>query len=585
MKLVKKLMESIREYKTASILTPVYVTVEVIMEVLIPFVMASLIDKGIEAGSMSVIWKYGIILLVLAMIALAFGSMAGHQASIASCGLAQNLRKDMYYRIQNFSFSNIDKFSTASIVTRLTTDVTNVQNAYQMLIRVAVRAPIMMIFAMIMSFTINVKISLIFLATIPVLGFILIWLAQHVHPYFERVFNTYDRLNEVVQENLHGVRVVKSFIREEHEDQKFGKISKKIYVDFAKAEKMLAFNMPAMMCAINVCLLAVAWIGAKAIIVSGNTPGIAGGMTTGELMSLFSYAIQILMCLMMISMVFVMVIIARSSAERIVEILTEESDIQNKENPVTEVPDGSIEFENVAFSYAKKADKPVLDNINLKINSGETIGIIGGTGSSKSSLVQLIPRLYDVTSGEVKVGGVDVRDYDLETLRDSVAMVLQKNTLFSGTMLDNLKWGDENASMTELEEVCKIACVDEFIDRLQDGYQTEMGQGGVNVSGGQKQRLCIARAILKKPKVLILDDSTSAVDTATESRIREGLAEKLPDMTKIIIAQRISSVRHADQIIILDGGRVSGIGTHESLLASNRIYQEIYESQKEGADL
>ena len=582
MKLVKKLMESIREYKTASILTPVYVTVEVIMEVLIPFVMASLIDKGIEAGSMSVIWKYGIILLVLAMISLAFGSMAGHQASIASCGLAQNLRKDMYYRIQNFSFSNIDKFSTASIVTRLTTDVTNVQNAYQMLIRVAVRAPIMMIFAMIMSFTINVKISLIFLATIPVLGFILIWLAQHVHPYFERVFNTYDRLNEVVQENLHGVRVVKSFIREDHEDQKFGKISKKIYVDFAKAEKMLAFNMPAMMCAINVALLAVAWIGSKAIIVSGNTPGIVGGMTTGELMSLFSYAIQILMCLMMISMVFVMVIIARSSAERIVEILTEESDIQNKENPVTEVSDGSIEFENVAFSYAKKADKPVLDNINLKINSGETIGIIGGTGSSKSSLVQLIPRLYDVTSGEVKVGGVDVRDYDLETLRDSVAMVLQKNVLFSGTIKENLRWGNEKATDEELIHACKLAQADDFVQTFPHKYDTYIEQGGNNVSGGQKQRLCIARALLKKPKILILDDSTSAVDTKTDALIRKAFLEEIPDTTKIIIAQRVSSVQDADHIIVMDDGKISAYGTHEELLKSSDIYREVYESQVKG---
>ncbi len=581
-KMIKKLMESLREYKKSSILTPVYVTVEVIMEVLIPFVMASLIDKGIEAGSMAVIWKYGIILLVLAMISLAFGAMAGHQAAIASSGLAQNLRKDMYYRIQNFSFSNIDKFSTASIVTRLTTDVTNVQNAYQMIIRVAVRAPIMMIFAMIMSFSINVKISLIFLVTIPVLGFILIWLAQHVHPYFERVFNTYDRLNEVVQENLHGVRVVKSFIREEHEDQKFGNISKKIYQDFAKAEKMLAFNSPAMMSAINIALLAVAWIGSKAIIVSGNVPGVAGGMTTGELMSLFSYAIQILMCLMMISMVFVMVIIARSSAERIVEILEEESDIQNKENPVMEVADGSIEFENVQFSYAKKADKPVLDNINLKISSGETIGIIGGTGSSKSSLVQLIPRLYDVTAGDVKVGGVDVRDYDLETLRDSVAMVLQKNVLFSGTIKENLRWGNEKATDEELIHACELAQADDFVQTFPHKYDTYIEQGGNNVSGGQKQRLCIARALLKKPKILILDDSTSAVDTKTDALIRKAFLEEIPDTTKIIIAQRISSVQDADHIIVMDDGKISAYGTHEELLKNSDIYREVYESQVKG---
>ena len=579
MKLVKKLMESLREYKKASILTPIFVTVEVIMEVLIPFVMASLIDKGIEAGSMSVIWKYGILLLVLAMISLAFGTLAGHQASIASCGLSQNLRKDMYYRIQNFSFSNIDKFSTASIVTRLTTDVTNVQNAYQMIIRIAFRAPIMLVFALVMSFTINVKISLIFLATVPVLGFVLIWLAQHVHPYFERVFRTYDRLNEVVQENLHGVRVVKSFIREEHEDEKFGKISQKIYKDFAKAEKMLAFNMPSMMTAINICLLAVAWIGAKAIIVSGNVKGVAGGLTTGELMSLFTYALQILMCLMMISMVFVMIIIARSSAERIVEILTEESDIQNKENPVTEVADGSIEFENVEFYYAKKADKPVLDNINLKINSGETIGIIGGTGSAKSSLVQLIPRLYDVTGGDVKVGGVDVRDYDLETLRDSVAMVLQKNVLFSGTIKENLRWGNEKATDEELIHACELAQADDFVQTFPHKYDTYIEQGGNNVSGGQKQRLCIARALLKKPKILILDDSTSAVDTATEAKIRESLYHDLKDTTKIIIAQRISSVQEADQILVLEDGKIIGHGTHEELLKTCEAYSEIYTTQ------
>lgn len=584
MKLVKKLMESIREYKKASILTPIFVTVEVVMEVLIPFVMASLIDKGIEAGSMSVIWKYGILLLVLAMISLAFGTLAGHQASIASCGLSQNLRKDMYYRIQNFSFSNIDKFSTASIVTRLTTDVTNVQNAYQMLIRVAVRAPIMIIFAMVMSFSINVKISLIFLATIPVLGFILIWLAQYVHPYFERVFNTYDRLNEVVQENLHGVRVVKSFIREEYEDEKFGKISQKIYKDFAKAEKLLAFNSPAMMSAINVCLLAVAWIGAKAIIVSGNVKGVAGGLTTGELMSLFTYALQILMCLMMISMVFVMIIIARSSAERIVEILTEESDIQNKKNPVTEVADGSIEFENVEFYYAKKADKPVLDNINLKINSGETIGIIGGTGSAKSSLVQLIPRLYDVTGGDVKVGGVDVRDYDLETLRDSVAMVLQKNVLFSGTIKENLRWGNEKATDEELIHACELAQADDFVQTFPHKYDTYIEQGGNNVSGGQKQRLCIARALLKKPKILILDDSTSAVDTKTDALIRKAFLEEIPDTTKIIIAQRISSVQDADHIIVMDDGKISAYGTHDELLKSSDIYREVYKSQVKGGD-
>lgn len=582
MKIIKKLAESLREFKRASILTPVYVTGEVVLEVLIPFIMAILIDRGIEAGEMSEIWKYGIILLVLAMVSLVFGSLAGRQAAIASSGLAQNLRKDMYYRIQNYSFSNIDKFSTASIVTRLTTDVTNVQNAFQMIIRLAVRSPIMLVCAWIMAFRIHVKISLIFLAMIPLLGFVLIFLAQYVHPYFERVFNTYDRLNEVVQENLHGVRVVKSFIREDHENQKFGKISQKIYVDFAKAEKLLAFNMPAMMLAINICLLAIAWIGSKSIILSGNVSGVAGGLTTGELMSLFTYAMQILMSLMMLSMVFVMVIISRASAERIVEILEEESDIQNNDHPIMEVKDGSISFENVQFSYAKKSDKPVLADIDLKIASGETVGIIGGTGSSKSSLVQLIPRLYDVTGGDVKVGGIDVRDYDLETLRDAVAMVLQKNVLFSGTIKENLRWGNETATDEELIHACELAQADDFIQTFPHKYDTYIEQGGSNVSGGQKQRLCIARALLKKPKILILDDSTSAVDTKTDALIRKAFLEEIPDTTKIIIAQRISSVQDADKIIVMDDGRISAVGTHDELLKISDIYREVFESQVKG---
>lgn len=581
--MIKKLAESIREYKRESILTPIFVAGEVVLEVLIPFIMAMLIDEGIEAGQMAPIWRYGIILLICAFVSLFCGAMAGKYGAEASCGLAKNLRKDMYYRVQNFSFSNIDKFSTASIVTRLTTDVTNVQNAYQMLIRVAVRAPIMMVVALFFSFRINVKISFIFLAIIPILGFVLLKLAAHVHPFFERVFHTYDKLNEVVQENLSGVRVVKSYIREDYENEKFGGISKLIYKDFVHAEQLLAFNMPTMMMAINVALVATAWIGARAIVVSGNG-ALAGGLTTGELMSLFTYALQILMCLMMISMVFVMVIMAQSSAERIVEILTEESDIRNNENPVMEVKDGSIRFAHVNFSYHREADKPVLDDIDLEIKSGETIGIIGGTGSSKSSLVQLIPRLYDATGGEVMVGGVDVRDYDLETLRNEVAMVLQKNVLFSGTIKENLRWGNENATDEELIHACRLAQADDFIETFPQKYDTYIEQGGTNVSGGQKQRLCIARALLKKPKILILDDSTSAVDTKTDAMIRRAFLEEIPDTTKIIIAQRISSVQDADKIIVLDDGRVSAMGSHEELLKTSDIYREVYESQVKGGE-
>lgn len=583
--MIKKLMQSVREYKKASILTPLFVIFEVVLEVLIPFIMSRLIDQGIEAGNMGVIWKLGILLLVCAMVSLIFGALAGHQAAIASAGLAKNLRKDMYYKVQEYSFSNIDKFSTASIVTRLTTDVTNVQNAYQMVIRTAVRCPIMLIFALVVSFTINAKMASIFVVVIPILAFVLAFLSIKVHPYFKRVFKTYDRLNEVVQENLYGIRVVKSFRREAHENEKFGNISQSIYRDFTKAEKIITLNMPAMMLAVYTCIILIAWLGAKAIVLSGNTAGVAGGLTTGELMSLFTYAMQILMSLMMISMVFVMVIMSRSSGERIVEILEEESDIRNNDHPVMDVKDGSIVFDHVQFSYSKEADKKVLSNINLQIKSGETVGIIGGTGSSKSSLVQLIPRLYDVFAGCVKVGGVDVRDYDIETLRNEVAMVLQKNVLFSGTIKENLRWGNESASDEELIHACQLAQADDFIQTFPHKYDTYIEQGGSNVSGGQRQRLCIARALLKKPKILILDDSTSAVDTKTDALIRKAFLEEIPDTTKIIIAQRVSSVQDADKIVVLDDGIISAVGTHDELLVSSDIYREVYESQVKGGGI
>lgn len=579
--MVKKLMQSIREYKIPSILAMIYVTGEVVMEVAIPFIMSRLIDKGIQVGNMAVVWKLGIALLVCAVVSLFFGSMAGHQAAVASCGMAQNLRKDMYYHVQNFSFSNIDKFSTASIVTRLTTDVTNVQNAYQTIIRMAVRSPIMLIFALIVSFTINVKLSLIFVVVIPILIVVLFGIIFRVHPIFERVFKTYDRLNQVVQENLHGIRVVKSYIREEHEDKKFEKISGKIYENFVRAEKLIALNMPAMMLAVYTCMILIAWFGAKTIVLSGNV-SVAGGLTTGELMSLMTYTMQILMSLMMISMVFVMITMARSSGERIVEILDEKSDIYNKENPVMKVQDGSICFDHVQFSYSKNADKMVLRDVNLDIKAGETVGIIGGTGSSKSSLVQLIPRLYDVSEGRVLVGGVDVRDYDIYTLRNEVAMVLQKNELFSGTIKENLRWGNEHATDEELIHACQLAQADDFIQSFPLKYDTYIEQGGTNVSGGQKQRLCIARALLKKPKILILDDSTSAVDTKTDALIRKAFIEEIPDTTKIIIAQRVSSVQDADKIIVMNDGEISAVGSHEELLANSLIYREVYESQVKG---
>ena len=572
--MIKRLSQCIREYKKDAILSPLYVLVESLLDVAIPFVMAGLIDKGIEAGNMSMILRYGAILVGFALVALTFGALSGRSCARATAGFARNLRHDMFHHLQVYSFSNIDKFSNAGLVTRLTTDVSNVQNAFMMIIRTLIRCPAMLIFAMVMSFRINHDISLIFLAVIPILGVGLYLIIKHVHPVFERVFKTYDRLNGVVQENLSGIRVVKNFVREDHEIEKFDTISGTIYKDFSLAERILALNSPLMQGCVYACMILVSWLGAKQIVI--------GNMSTGNLMSFFTYIMQILSSLMMLSMVFVMITMSRASAERIVEVLDEESDITNCDNPVYEVKDGSVEFTDVSFSYAKRPDKTVLDDIDLIIPSGQTVGIIGGTGSSKSSLVQLIPRLYDVTGGCVKVGGIDVRNYDLQTLRHNVAMVLQKNTLFSGTIKENLRWGNPDATDEELVHACRLAQADDFISTFPDGYDTYIEQGGTNVSGGQKQRLCIARAILRKPKILILDDSTSAVDTKTDALIRQAFREEIPNTTKIIIAQRISSVMDADQIVVMDNGRINACGTHEELLANNEIYREVYESQQKG---
>lgn len=550
------------------------------MEVIIPLLMANLIDFGIDKGNLGYVIKMGGILLLSALVSLMFGALSGKSAAYASAGFAKNLRQDMYYKVQDFSFSNIDKFSTASIVTRLTTDITNVQNAYQMIIRVACRGPMMLIFSMIMAFRISPELASVFLICVPILGIGLYLVIRYAHPIFERVFKTYDRLNCVVQENLRGVRVVKSYVREDFEEKKFEGISTLIYNDFVKAEKMLAFNAPIMQFCVYTCMICISWLGARMIVASGNNPEL--GMTTGQLLTMMTYAMQILMSLMMLSMVFVMIIISRASAERIVEILDEESDIVNPENPVMEVKNGEIEFVNVDFSYNGKGGKRCLKDINIDIKSGETVGIIGGTGSSKTSLVQLIPRLYDVTKGSVKVAGVDVRNYDIETLRSEVAMVLQKNVLFSGTIKENLRWGCEDASDEELVRVCRLAQADSFIQTFPEKYDTYIEQGGTNVSGGQKQRICIARALLKKPKILILDDSTSAVDTKTDALIRDAFLKEIPNTTKIIIAQRVSSVQDADKIIVMDNGLINAFGTHDELLASNNIYKEIYESQVKG---
>ena len=578
--MVRQLLKSVREYKKSSFLTPLFVTFEVILEVIIPMLMAKLIDFGIEAGNMNYILKMGFALIVCCIVSLTFGALSGKHAAIASAGFAKNLRQDMYEKVQTYAFSNIDKFSSASIVTRLTTDITNIQNAYQMAIRVAVRSPIMLVFALFMAFQINAELAPIFVIAIPILAIGLSIIIYHAKNIFERVFHTYDELNNVVQENLHGIRVVKSFVREDFETEKFSNVSKIIYKDFSKAEKILAFNAPLMQFCAYGCMLLISWLGAKLIVASGNNPAL--GMTTGDLTSMFSYTMQILMSLMMFSMVFVMITISYASMERAAEILSEESDIHNPENPVYEIKDGSISFSHVNFQYGAHADKLCLHDVSLEIPAGSTVGIIGGTGSSKSTLVQMIPRLYDVTAGSVKVGGRDVREYDIETLRGAVAMVLQKNELFSGTIKDNLRWGDENATDEQMRHVCQLAQADDFIQNFPDGYDTYIEQGGTNVSGGQKQRLCIARALLKHPKILILDDSTSAVDTKTDALIRQAFREEIPDTTKIIIAQRISSVEDADMILVLDDGEIKGIGTHAQLLENNSIYREVYESQQKG---
>lgn len=578
-----KLLKYIGEYKKDAILTPIYVTLEIIMEVIIPVMMANLIDYGINDGNMPYIIKMGVILFISAVFSMVFGVLAGRSAAVASAGFAKNLRKKMYYNVQNFSFSNIDKFSTASIVTRLTTDVTNVQNSFQMIVRMAFRAPVMLVFSLIVAFRIDSQLSLVFLACIPVLAVGLYAIIAHAHPIFERVFTTYDKLNGIVGENLSGVRVVKSFVQEDFEVKKFGKVSKKIYDDFTKAEKLLAFNMPLMQFCMYTCIIVISWFGAKAIVSCGGNP--VNGLSTGELMSLFTYATQILMSLMLLSMVFVMITISRASAERINELIDEESTLTNGKNPVMEMKGGDIKFENAGFSYSGNTDKLCLKDVNITIKQGETVGIIGGTGSAKSSLVQLIPRLYDTTVGRVTIGGIDVKDYDIETLRNNVAMVLQKNVLFSGTIKENLRWGNENATDEEIIHASKLAQADDFVQTFPNKYDTYIEQGGTNVSGGQKQRLCIARALLKKPKILILDDSTSAVDTKTDSLIRKAFSEEIPDTTKLIIAQRISSVQDADKIIVLDEGVVNAFGTHEELLKTCDIYKEIFESQTKGGSL
>ena len=577
--MIKKLMKSIREYKTPSLLAPFFVALEVVLEVIIPLLMANLIDDGIYQGEMNLVYKIGIELIICAVLSLIFGMLSGMFAAKASSGFAKNLRKDLYYKVQDFSFTNIDKFSTSSLITRLTTDVTNVQMAYQMIIRIAVRAPLMLIISLFFAFSINKNLSLIFLIVVPILGIGLYIISKKVHPIMDRVFKRYDDLNNVVEENVGAIRVVKSFVLEKEEISKFKRVSNEIYQGFSKAEKILAFNGPLMQFAIYACILLISWFGAKIIVTTNMT-----NLTTGELMTMFTYSIQILSSLMMLSMIFVMITISQASIERITEVLNEEPTIKDNDNPIYDVKDGSIDFENVSFSYVGKKEKECLKNIDLHIKSGETIGIIGGTGSGKSTLVNLIPRLYDVTEGTLKVGGENVKNYDLESLRKEVACVLQKNVLFSGTITENIRWGDEKATKKDVERVCKLAQADEFIQKFPKKYDTYIEEGGTNVSGGQKQRLCIARALLRKPKILILDDSTSAVDTKTDSLIQKAFNEEIPDTTKLIIAQRISSVENCDRIIVIYHGEINGIGTHQELLKTNAIYKEIYDSQTKGSD-
>ena len=575
--MLKTLIAQIKEYKTATILTPLLVIIEVVLEVIIPFLMAMIIDQGISVKDMDMVVKLGIITLLASFVSLAAGGLAGKYAAKASTGFAKNLRKAMYYNIQNFSFANIDKYSTAGLVTRMMTDVTNVQNAFQMIIRACIRAPLMMISAMVMAFTINAEIAFVFVIAIIFLGIVLTFFMTRAHPYFRKVFNTYDDLNASVQENVNGIRVVKAYVRGDYEDEKFKKTSSLIYKLFVKAENYLVFNQPLRQLTVYACIIGISWFGAHLIV--------GGSLTTGELTSLFTYVMMILMSLMMFSMVFVMVVMSVASAQRICEVINEESTLHNPENPDYEIKDGSIDFNNVSFSYYDDQEEISLSNVDVHIKSGQTIGIIGGTGSAKSTFVQLIPRLYDTTCGEVLVGGKNVRDYDLETLRNEVAMVLQKNVLFSGTIKENLRWGNKNATDEEIMEACKLAQADEFIQRFPDKYDTYIEQGGTNVSGGQKQRLCIARALLKKPKILILDDSTSAVDTKTDALIRKAFKEVIPGTTKLIIAQRISSVEDADLIIVLDDGKISAMGTNDELLKTSDIYREIFETQKKGGTL
>ena len=575
--MLKTLARYIKEYKWVSIITPVFMLVEVIMELLIPKLMSIIVDDGIGKSNMTVVYTTGAVMLLFALISLVAGVLAGKYGAKASTGFAKNLREGMFNKIQTFSFSNIDKFSTAGLVTRLTTDVTNVQMAYQMLLRMCMRSPATLIFAMVMSFTISPKIAMIYLIAVVFLGLIMALIIKIATKYFNVAFPKYDALNESVQENVSAIRVVKAYVREEHEKEKFKKASFDIYKIFSKADHVIAFNSPAMMLTVYGCIMLISWVGAKMIIGSGGTE-----LETGDLMNLLTYCMSILISLMMLSMVFVMMTMSIASAKRIAEVLDEQPDIVNPAEPVMNVADGSVVFEDVKFRYTSSSEEMVLSDINLNIKSGETIGIIGGTGSAKTSLVNLISRLYDVSGGSLKVGGVDVREYDLDVLRNEVSVVLQKNVLFSGTILENLRWGNPDATLEECMHACKLACADEFIERFPDKYDTRIEQGGTNVSGGQKQRLCIARALLKKPKVLILDDSTSAVDTATDAKIRKAFASEIPDTTKIIIAQRIASVQNADRIIVMEDGKVDGFGTHEELLANNEIYREVYESQTGG---
>ena len=572
--MIKRLARCIREYKWPSILSPLCMIGEVTMEILIPLVLAELLRQGIEPGYLPAVWKYGGLLALCALCSLLFGVASAFFAAYASTGFARNLRHDMFAKVQTYDFSNIDKFSTSSIVTRLTSDVATLQMTFQMSIRMIFRTPVMLVMALIMAFRISPKLSVIYCIVLPLLAVALFTLIRLVHPIFERVFKTYDKLNNVVQENVRGIRVVKSFVREEKETEKFNETSDTIYKDFLKAERIMAFNNPFMQLAIYTCIIVISFLGAKQVI--------GGALDTAALTAMFTYTSQILMGLMMMSMVFVMFTMSRAPMQRAYEVLTEQPDLKNPENPVSTVKNGSIDFENVSFRYAKNAGRNALESIDLHIASGMTVGILGGTGSSKSTLVQLIARLYDVTDGTLKVGGVDVRDYDIHALRDQVSMVLQKNVLFSGSIRDNLRWGDPNATDEEMEHACRLACAHDFITSFPDGYDTHIEQGGANVSGGQKQRLCIARALLKKPKILILDDSTSAVDTHTDAMIRKAFAEQIPDTTKLIIAQRVASIQDADLIVVLDGGKIAATGTHETLLATSDIYREVFESQVKG---